>query len=150
MNPGTYPRTARTDPARRAAGDPMVVRVAAVVGASLLVMSVLHLTHVITGGSPPYDPDAAGTAEGAIALVLLIAADRLRREPVAARGFALGALSFAVAGFVLGLVFTTTGGTAVDVAYHCVGLPLLLFALWRQVLVLRAASASSAARGETL
>ncbi|WP_042415798.1 hypothetical protein [Streptacidiphilus anmyonensis] len=121
----------------------MVTRVAAGVGLSLLVMSVLHLTHVISGGSPPYDPDAAGTAEGVIALVLLIAADRLRREPDGARGFALGALVFAVAGFVLGLSLTVTGGTAVDVAYHCVGLPLLLLALWRQTRVVRAARTAS-------
>jgi hypothetical protein len=142
MNAGTFQSTARTAPARRAEGDRVVFWVAVGVGVSLLVMSVLHLTHVISGGSAPYDPDAAGTAEGVIALVLLIAADRLRREPDTARGFVLGALVFAVAGFVLGLVFTTTGGTAVDVAYHSVGLPLLLLALWRQARVVYSLSNS--------
>lgn len=126
------------DTAPRAEADRVVARVAGGVGLSLLVMSVLHLTHVIAGGSAPYDPDSAGTAEGVIALVLLVAADRLRREPATAQGFALGALVFAVAGFGLGLAFTTTGGAAVDVAYHAVGLPLLLFALWRQRRVVRA------------
>ncbi|RAG80925.1 hypothetical protein DN069_35450 [Streptacidiphilus pinicola] len=130
-----------------AVGDRVVARVAGGVGLSLVVMAVLHLTHVIAGGSPPYDPDSAGTAEGVIGLVLLIAADRLRREPRTAQGFALGAVGFAVAGFGLGLVFTTTGGTAVDVAYHCVGLPLLLFALWRQWRVVRAARGSSSGTG---
>ncbi|WP_042384713.1 hypothetical protein [Streptacidiphilus melanogenes] len=143
MNAGSSQKAVRTEAARRAESDPVVALVAAGVGVSLLVMSVLHLTHVISGGSPPYDPDAAGTAEGVIALVLLVAVDRLRREPDGARGFALGALVFAVAGSVLGLSLTVTGGTAVDVAYHCVGLPLLLFALWRQARVLRAARASS-------
>jgi hypothetical protein len=139
MNAGTFQSAPRTAPTRRAGGDRTVTWLAAGVGLSLLVMSVLHLTHVITGGSPPYDPDAAGTAEGAIALVLLVAADRLRREPDTAQGFALGALVFAVLGFVVGLTLTTTGGTTVDVAYHCVGLPLLLFALWRQARVVRTA-----------
>ncbi|SEK70542.1 hypothetical protein [Streptacidiphilus jiangxiensis] len=144
-NSGTFRSTARTAPARRGEGDPLVAPLATGVGASLLVMSVLHLTHVIAGGSPPYDPDAAGTAEGVIALVLLIAADRLRRERAAARGFALGALVFAVVGFVVGLTFTTTGGTAVDVAYHAVGLPLLLFALVRQARVARSTDRDSGA-----
>lgn len=146
-NSGTFRSTARTAPSRRGEeGDPLVALLAAGVGASLLVMSVLHLTHVIAGGSPPYDPDAAGTAEGVIALVLLVAADRLRRESTAARGFALGALVFAVVGFGVGLTFTASSGTAVDVAYHLVGLPLLLFALWRQARVVRAARGSSSAR----
>ncbi|MEY9870783.1 hypothetical protein ABH931_000237 [Streptacidiphilus sp. MAP12-33] len=130
---------ARTAPARWDGGDRLVGRITAGVGASLLVMSVLHLTHVIAGGSPPYDPDSAGTAEGVIGLVLLVAADRLRREPAQSRGFALGALVFAVVGFLVGLAFTTTSGTAVDVAYHLLGLPLLLLALWRQARVVRAA-----------
>jgi hypothetical protein len=143
MDTGTFRGVARTAPARPGAGDRVVARLAAGVGASLLVMAVLHLTHVIAGGSPPYDPDAAGTAEGVIALVLLTAADRLRREPDDSRGFALGALVFAVAGFVLGLVLTTTGGTAVDVAYHLVGLPVLLVALWIQARLIRAARAST-------
>jgi peptidoglycan/LPS O-acetylase OafA/YrhL len=148
MNAGTFQSAPRAAPARRAGGDPTVTWLAAGVGVSLLVMSVLHLTHVIAGGSPPYDPDAAGTAEGVIALVLLVAADRLRREPETAQGFALGALVFAVAGFVIGLVLTTTGGTTLDVAYHCVGLPLLLFALWRQARVVRTVRRTATAKAD--
>lgn len=106
-----------------------VVAPVAGVGVSLLVMAALHLTHVISGGGPPYDPDSAGVAEAVIGVVLLAAGYRMWRSPERSWGLMLGALAFAVAGFVVGMTFTVRSGTAVDVAYHAVGLPLLLFTL---------------------
>jgi hypothetical protein len=114
---------------RRGRGRPLVPALMGAVGGSLVVMSALHLGHVIQGGSKPYDPTSAGIAEAVIALVLLAAAVAVRNALGGARPLALGALGFAVAGFVLGLMFTATGGTVVDVAYHVVGLPVVLLTL---------------------
>lgn len=117
--------TNRTEGARSA----RVVALAGGVGVSLLVMAALHLTHVISGGGPPYDPDSAGVAEAVIGVVLLAAVYRMRRSPERSWGLMLGSLAFAVAGFVVGMTFTVRSGTAVDVAYHAIGLPLLLLTL---------------------
>jgi hypothetical protein len=93
--------------------------------ASLAVMSALHLTGVLTGR---FDP--AGVAEGVIGVALLWGAQALRRGGEAARGVASATVSFAIAGFVLGLSFTLRGGTAIEIAYHAAGLPLLIVTLW--------------------
>ena len=39
---------------------------------------------------------------------------------------ALGAVGFAIFGFIVGLTFTISGGSAVDLAYHAVMLPILV------------------------
>ena len=96
------------------------------VAATLVVMSVLHLTGAVAERSPPYRPDAAGVAEAVIAVVLAAGAVALLRG---ARSVALGAVVFAVAGFGLGLSITARGGAAADIAYHAATLPLLLLAL---------------------
>jgi peptidoglycan/LPS O-acetylase OafA/YrhL len=111
------------------ARDARVSALAGGVGVSLLVMAALHLTHVISGGGPPYDPSSAGVAEAVIGAVLLAAVYRARRSPEGSWGLMMGALAFAIAGFVIGMTFTVRSGTAVDVAYHAVGLPLLLITL---------------------
>lgn len=99
------------------------------VAASLVVMSVLHLSGVIQGGSKPYRPGGAGIAEAVIAVVLATGAFALRRAPGRARRLALGATGFAIAGFLVGLSFTLRGGSPVDIAYHLTGLPVLLITL---------------------
>ena len=43
-----------------------------------------------------------------------------------ARTAALGAVGFAIFGFVVGLTFTISGGAAIDLAYHAVMLPILV------------------------
>ncbi|MEY9843187.1 hypothetical protein [Streptacidiphilus sp. MAP5-3] len=106
-----------------------VVALAGGAGVSLLVMAALHLTHVISGGGPPYDPESAGVAEAVIGVVLLAAGYRMWRSPERSWGLMLGALAFAVAGFVVGMAFTVRSGTAVDVTFHAVGLPVLLLTL---------------------
>jgi hypothetical protein len=104
-------------------------RIAALMGfvaATLVVMSVLHLSGALGQGSPPFDPDPAGIAEAVIAVVLAAGAAALGRG---ARAAAVGAVVFAVVGFGIGLSMTVRGGGAADVAYHAATLPLLLVAL---------------------
>ena len=43
-----------------------------------------------------------------------------------ARAVAVGVTAFAVVGFLVGLWFTVQGGSAVDLAYHGVGLAVLV------------------------
>ena len=50
----------------------------------------------------------------------------LFRDPVRGRTAALGAVGFAIFGFVVGLTFTISGGAAIDLAYHAVMLPILV------------------------
>jgi len=105
------------------------VKVAALLGfvaATLAVMSVLHLTGVVDDGSPPFDSDRAGIAEGVIAVVLAAGAVALTRG---ARRAALAAVVFAIAGFGVGLAMTIRGHATGDIAYHAAVLPLLLLAL---------------------
>jgi hypothetical protein len=94
--------------------------------ASLAVMSSLHLTSALAGGSKPYDPTDAGIAEAIICLVLVAGATALIRGVPEARAIALGSVMFAILGFVVGLTLTVRGGSAVDIAYHATVLPLLL------------------------
>jgi hypothetical protein len=102
--------------------------------ASLAVMSALHLSGILAGGSKPFDPTDAGIAEAIICLVLACGTITLRRSSPAARFMSPTTVGFAITGFVIGLYFTVQAGDAIDVAYHSTLLPLLaatLFALLR-------------------
>jgi peptidoglycan/LPS O-acetylase OafA/YrhL len=93
---------------------------------SLAVVSPLHLTGAIRGGSKPYDPTDAGIAEAVIGIVLAGGAAALLLSPHRGRRAALAATGFAILGFILGLTFTLRGGTAFDVVYHATILPVLI------------------------
>lgn len=89
--------------------------------ATLAPASTLHLTGAFSHGT-----DAAGVPEAVICVVLLAGAAALFSDPVRGRGAALGAVGFAIFGFVIGLTFTISGGAAIDLAYHAVMLPILV------------------------
>jgi hypothetical protein len=97
--------------------------------ASLAVMSALHLSGTLGGGSKSFEPNNAGIAEALICLALLYGATALWRCFPNARTTTLGAVAFAIVGFVIGLSFTIRGGNAIDLAYHATMLPLLLLTL---------------------
>lgn len=97
--------------------------------ASLAVMSSLHLTGVLGADSKPFDPSAAGIAEAVICVVLAGGAVALIYDRPNARAIAVGAITFAILGFMIGLSFTIRGGGAIDIAYHATVLPLLLLTL---------------------
>jgi hypothetical protein len=99
----------------------------AAVAVSLGVMSYLHLRGGLgRNGSPPFSADPAGIAEAVIGVVLLAAAVVVLRVPERARATATAATAFAIAGFLLGLSLTVSGGDAVDIAYHSTVLPILI------------------------
>lgn len=98
--------------------------------ASLAVMSALHLTGALAPpGGGIYQPSYAGIAEAVIGAALLAAAITVFRSPATARPVALWATAFALAGFVLGIAITVSGGVAADIAYHATVLPFLLVSL---------------------
>jgi hypothetical protein len=99
-----------------------------VIALSLAVMSALHFADVLVG-EKPFRPERAGTSEAVICVALAVGcAVLVRRLP--RRGLvAIIAVLIAVAGFILGLTFTTRGGGTVDIAYHATVLPLLLLTL---------------------
>jgi hypothetical protein len=93
------------------------------------IMSALHLTGIVAGGTRPYSPTAAGVAEAAIGAVLIGGVVALARDPLRGGVIALAALGLAILGVIAGLSFTIQGGGAIDVAYHATILPLLLITL---------------------
>lgn len=97
--------------------------------ASLAVISALHLTGTLAGGSKPFKPTGAGIAEGVICLVLIVGVVALARDPERGRRIALATLVFAILGFIVGLNFTVQGGDPIDVVYHATVLPLLVVTL---------------------
>jgi hypothetical protein len=99
------------------------------VAATLAVMSFLHLSGILAGGTKPFDPSGAGVAEAVICLVLSYGATGLLRTWPRAQKVALAATGLAIVGFIIGLRFTLEGGDAIDVAYHLSGLPILLVTL---------------------
>lgn len=102
----------------------------AAIAVSLGVMSYLHLGGSLgANGSPPFRADGAGIAEAIIGVVLLAAAAVVLLAPERARTPATAATAFAIAGFVLGLTITISGGDAVDIAYHSTVMPLLVLTL---------------------
>ena len=96
---------------------------------TLAVISALHLSGVLGGGTKPFNPAAAGTAEAVIGVVLVLGALALGRDTARGRAAAVAATAFAIVGFLVGLSFTLRGGDAIDVAYHAVMLPLLLLTM---------------------
>jgi hypothetical protein len=111
--------------------------IAALIGleaSTLAIMSVLHLTGILAGGTRPFNRTDAGIAEAVICVVLIGGATALARDPVRGRPISLGTIGFAILGVIAGLNFTIQGGEALDVAYHATLLPLLLItfaALWK-------------------
>ena len=89
--------------------------------ATLAVASTLHLTGAFSSGT-----DGAGIPEAIICVVLLGGAAAVFRDPVRGRAAALGAVAFAIFGFIVGLTFTVSGGPAAELAYHAVMLPILV------------------------
>jgi MFS family permease len=113
--------------------------IAALIGlaaSTLAIMSVLHLTGILAGGTRPFNRTHAGIAEAVICVVLIGGAAALARDPLHGRPISLGTIGFAILGVVVGLNFTIQGGDAIDIAYHATLLPLLLItfaALWKGV-----------------
>jgi O-antigen/teichoic acid export membrane protein len=97
--------------------------------ASLAVMSTLHLSGTLGNGSKPFDRSHAGIAEAIICVVLCAGAVVFLRAGPNGRAAAIGAVVFAILGFILGLTFTIRGGDAIDVTYHATVLPLLVVTL---------------------
>jgi hypothetical protein len=109
-----------------------IFRVAAVmisVAATLAVASGLHLSGTAKGRSAPFNGIHAGIAEAVIGVVLLVAAIAMLLLPASARPIGITATGFAIAGFVVGLRFTTLGGHRPDIAYHLTVLPVLVASL---------------------
>ena len=101
---------------------------------TLAVMSVLHLTGILAGGTRPFNRTDAGIAEAVICAVLIGGAAALSLDPLRGRAIARATVGFAILGVIAGLNFTIQGGDSIDVAYHATLLPLLLVtlaALWR-------------------
>jgi hypothetical protein len=94
--------------------------------ATLVVGSLLHLSGSVQGRSEPFNAEHAGIAEAVIAAVLAGGAVAMVRHPRHVRAVGLATNGFAIAGFLLGLSFTTRGGHLPDVAYHLIVLPVLL------------------------
>jgi hypothetical protein len=100
-----------------------IVRLMLVTAASLAIVSVLHLSSLVSGGS------GAGIPEAIICVVMLAGAGALARGGPNGLTAARASVVFAIAGFIIGLTFTLRGGDAFDVAYHVTGLALLLATL---------------------
>lgn len=121
----------RSQPPARAGGTPAVSErqsalLMYVVAATLAVMSFLHLTGILAGGTKPFDRSDAGVAEAVISLALGFGAAGLLRMPPRAQTVALAATGFAIVGFLVGLRSTLPGGDAIDISYHLGVLPILL------------------------
>jgi hypothetical protein len=99
------------------------------VAATLAVMSFLHLSGILGGGTKSFNPSGAGVAEAVICLALSYGATGLLRTWPRAHRVALAATGFAIVGFIIGLRFTLEGGEAIDIAYHLSVLPILLVTL---------------------
>jgi peptidoglycan/LPS O-acetylase OafA/YrhL len=103
-----------------------VALVLVAVAASLAVASTLHLTGDVTGRSAPFDSDNAGIAEAIIGVVLLGGAGLMLVRPAKARPVGMAVNVFALAGFLVGLSMTASGGHIPDLAYHLTVLPILI------------------------
>lgn len=98
----------------------------ALVAVSLGVATALHLSGLVHGRSPSFDPDAAGTAEAVIGVVLAASAVAMTRLPHRARVVGMAAMSFALVGFLVGISETARGGAIPDIVYHATVIPLLV------------------------
>jgi hypothetical protein len=97
--------------------------------ATLAVMAVVHLAGSLGGSLSSFSAPDAGIAEAVICLVLAYGATGLMKAGPRARAAAIAALVFAIAGFVVGLGETVTGGQPLDIAYHVTMLPVLALTL---------------------
>jgi hypothetical protein len=88
--------------------------------ASLVVVSSVHLSRS--------KPDA-GIGEAVVCAVLASGAVAVYRALPSWRSAAMGAVGFAMAGFLLGLSVTARGDNMGDLAYHGIVLPLLVCTL---------------------
>jgi MFS family permease len=114
--------------------------------ATLAAAAFLHLHGNIQGRSRSFDPDMAGIAEAVIGVVLVVGAVAAWRAPDRGRRLAIGAVGFAIVGFVVGLSFTARGGRLGDVLYHVIMLPILVLTLVLLVRVPREESSFSRQR----
>ena len=112
----------------REGGQPIAILIG-LEASTLAIMSALHLTGILAGGTRPFRPTDAGIAEAVIGAVLIGGAVALARDPLRGGVIALAALGFAILGVIAGLSFTIQGGDAIDIAYHTTILPLLLITL---------------------
>jgi hypothetical protein len=124
----------RSQPRTGAGGTPAAFQrqsavLMCVVAGTLAVMSFLHLSGILAGGTKPFDPSRAGVAEAVICLALSYGATGLLRAWPRAQKVALAATGLAIVGFIVGLRFTLDGGDAIDIAYHLSVLPILLVTL---------------------
>jgi hypothetical protein len=103
--------------------EPGLSRVIAFEAASLVVMSTLHFVGILGIDSASGSSNGAASAEAVIALVLAAGAVALARR--VAHGVAIGSVGFAIVGFLIGISFTISGGSTVDITYHATMLPLL-------------------------
>ncbi|HEY7174888.1 MAG TPA: hypothetical protein VH442_08220 [Micromonosporaceae bacterium] len=101
--------------------------------ASLAVVSAIHLSR---------SEQNSGIPEAVIGIVLAAAATAVYRGNASWRPIALGAVGFAIAGFLLGLSITASSGTSAgDIAYHATTLPFLIATF---IIALRARPAPTA------
>jgi hypothetical protein len=96
---------------------------------SLGVASTLHLAGLVHGRGGNFNPDAAGTAEAIIGVVLAAAAVFMWRRPGPARTIGIAANGFALVGFLVGISETASGGDIPDITYHATVIPLLVAGL---------------------
>lgn len=97
--------------------------------ASLGVAAGLHLSGSVQGRASSFDPDAAGVAEAVIGVVMAVGAIWMLSDRVRARTVGIAVNSFALAGFLVGISETASGGRAPDIAYHATVIPLLVISL---------------------
>lgn len=117
---------------KRFGGAGVIAGVAALMlleSVSLGIASTLHLAGLVHGRASNFNPDAAGTAEAVIGVVLAAAAILMRRQPGRARTIGIAATSFALVGFLVGISETARGGDIPDIAYHATLIPLLIASL---------------------
>jgi hypothetical protein len=96
---------------------------------TLALMSVLHLTGILGGGTRPFRRTDAGVAEAVICVALIGGAAALARDRAQGHRLAFAAIVFAILGFIVGLNFTIRAGDAIDIAYHATVLLLLIATL---------------------
>lgn len=114
---------------RRFERGPVLERLALLTGfeaVALAVAAALHLSGLVSGRSSAYDADSAGLAEALIGAVLAATAVALWRGGERARTAALCAIGFSIVGFLFGLSITLSSGHLPDIAFHVIGLTLLV------------------------
>jgi hypothetical protein len=123
MSATTAPRPAGTE---LSAGDRRLAALIAFEATTLAVFAVLHLSGMLRPGSGAENGFGAGVAEAIICLVLVLGLRAFVRSPARGRLTALGAVVFAILGFIVGLTFTVRGGAPIDLIYHAAMFPVLI------------------------